>query len=598
AAQNAGNTNQRMRVPTGNTGNAPRVAAANGVRPRGNTGTVPTAAGRVRTTTGNTPRQAQNLSNTGSRPRVPTGNTGNVPRAGQSMSNSSVRMRPVSGNTGNTPRGAGYRPAPNRSTGGNPPRRRPPAEYRQDVFMENSAAVRRNRQSALTTIVLLAGVLLMTFFMVRQQTRYNAFRSMRAQVDQHDYFEGVTVEGLDVTGLTLSQAITYWDQNVEPQYANRTVSLSSGEYYSARELGYSSDYQTVLNNAWNAGRRGTLLERYQALSTRQAQVTDYTVTRSLTSEDRLEVCAQAVSQVVNQEPKNASIDGFDADHYTFRFTESVDGVAVDEEALANRIANTLEMGGGNVEVPLISIRPEITTEDVSSRYGMIASAVTDASNSDENRLSNIRRALFSIHGLSLEPGQKFSFNDVVGQRTEEAGFKVAHAYGNGDIIDEVGGGICQVSTTLFNAVVKADLKVTERHSHSMPVAYVDKGKDAAVNWKSKDLCFTNTSDDRIYICGYVTSDKRVRIGIFGRLLENGQTITVEAQTLEELEFDTEYKVNTALAFGVEKIIREGKLGYTAEAYKIWHDADGNETSRKLLCKSTYRPVSQIIEYGP
>ena len=174
------------------------------------------------------------------------------------------------------------------------------------------------------------------------------------------------------------------------------------------------------------------------------------------------------------------------------------------------------------------LAPEVTLEDVSSRYGMIASAVTDASSSSSNRIENIRLAMSIIDGTRLAPGEQFSFNDRVGERTKARGFKVATAYSGGTVTEEVGGGICQVSTTLFNAVVKADLRVDERHPHSLTVSYVDLGKDAAVDWENKDLKFTNTSEDYVFICCQVTDDKRLRIGVFGRLLPNGETITVES----------------------------------------------------------------------
>ena len=164
--------------------------------------------------------------------------------------------------------------------------------------------------------------------------------------------------------------------------------------------------------------------------------------------------------------------------------------------------------------------------------------------------------------------------------------------------EQVGGGICQVSTTLFNAAVKADMEIVERHNHSLTVAYVDKGKDAAVNWGSQDLRFTNTSDDNVYICGYVTDDKRVRIGIFGKLLENGETITVEGVTTGTIKYETEYQASGLLAPGETKVIQSGKNGYTAEAYKIRWDANGNQISRELLCKSRYMSKKEIVQYGP
>ena len=154
-----------------------------------------------------------------------------------------------------------------------------------------------------------------------------------------------------------------------------------------------------------------------------------------------------------------------------------------------------------------------------------------------------------------------------------------------------------MSTTLFNAAVKADMEIVERHNHSLTVSYVDRGKDAAVNWNSQDLKFTNHSGDDVYICCFVTEDKRVRFGIFGRLLPNGETITLEGRTTETVKYDTKYEYSGFLMPGETKVVEKGKNGYKAEAYKIRWDAQGNQLSKELLCKSSYKSRNEVIQFG-
>ena len=228
---------------------------------------------------------------------------------------------------------------------------------------------------------------------------------------------------------------------------------------------------------------------------------------------------------------------------------------------------------------------------------LIDYAVTNASSSSRARLNNIKLAMSLINGAKLSPGETFSFNERVGQRTAERGFQMATAYSGGEVTEQVGGGICQVSTTLFNAAVKADMQIDERHNHSLTVAYVDKGKDATVDWGHQDLKFTNTSPDDIYICCYLTEDKRVRFGIFGRLLPNGEKITLDAMTTEAVKYQTEYQPDPSLASGQTVVSQNGRDGYKAEAYKVRWDADGNELSRELLCSSIYKAKNEIILYG-
>ena len=165
-------------------------------------------------------------------------------------------------------------------------------------------------------------------------------------------------------------------------------------------------------------------------------------------------------------------------------------------------------------------------------------------------------------------------------------------------MQEVGGGICQVSTTLFNAAVKANLTINERNAHSLTVSYVDVGKDAAVDWGNKDLKFTNSTDENVYICCYLSDDKRVYFGIFGKLLPDGMSITLESKKTGDIDYETEYRVNFTMASGSSKVVQNGKKGTSAVTYKVYWDANGNELYREQLCKSNYRATKEIIEYGP
>ena len=431
-----------------------------------------------------------------------------------------------------------------------------------------------------------------------QYTQYQTFLTMKTAVDRATFYEGTYVEGVDVSQMTLQQAMEHWQTAVEPSYSQRTVTLSNGAKFTAEELGYSSDYALVLANAWNAGRGGSLVERYEALSQRRAQTANYNVTRTPYTQEAVQNCVSAIAQQIDKPAQNAKIASFDVNTNEFVFDDEVIGSKLNVERLAADMADAIGNGGGEVELIVNSIQPEVVKADIAGLYGMITSAVTDASSSYSNRLSNIKLAIDLINGTCLKPGETFSFNEVVGERTSERGFKSAAAYSSGSVINEVGGGICQVSTTLFNAAVKADMEIVERSSHSMTVSYVDRGKDAAVDWGNKDLKFKNTSDDNVYIICYLDNTKRVRIGIFGKLLPNGEYITVEGKTTERIDFETELVPNTNLASGVTQVVQKGKKGYKAVAYKIRWDKNDKQISKEELCRSSYRVTNEIIEFGP
>lgn len=451
--------------------------------------------------------------------------------------------------------------------------------------------------SALTLLLLalIAGCIAVGVWWVNQ---YDEFIAMKAVVSQQEFYEGTSVDGVNVSGMTLPQAIEYWDTQVEPAYRESAAVLNDGTRVTASQMGYSSDYVSTLSAAWNAGRSGSLVERYRRAALHMQQTRQYEVNRSLYEDEVVRAYAAALAQQIDAQPANASVESFDTASQSFTFAREQAGRTLNQEKLVRDIEGALANGGGSVQLEIETLQPEVTLENVSAQYGMISSAVTNASSSSSNRLNNIALALQFINGTALEPGESFSFNEVVGKRTKDRGFKSAPAYSSGEVTEEVGGGICQVSTTLFNAVVKADLQVDERHAHSLTVSYVDIGKDAAVDWGNKDLRFTNNSDDRIYICCYLSEDKRVHIGVFGKLLEDGVTITLEGKQTGTIDPETEYQLNFALSSGQTKVIQKGKMGYSAATYKIWWDANGNEIKRELLCKSNYKATKQIVEYGP
>lgn len=471
-----------------------------------------------------------------------------------------------------------------------PPRRSPQGTRKRRKKKKKSAF-------GFMSFVLLMMILGCAGLGVWRVQEYQQLQVMKAAVSRQTFYEGTTVDGVDVSQMTLEQSLDYWNEQVEPAYRRRAAVLNDGTRVTAEQLGYSSNYADVLSGAWNTGRYGSLVERYQRMTAYSAQPQSFTVTRSMYDEGLVNQYAQGVAAQVDTAPVNASLKSFNVETYAFEFEPDRPGYTLNQAALSRDICAALSAGGGNVEMQIETVQPQFTQENVSSQYGMISYAVTNASSSSSNRLSNIRLALSSINGVWLDPGESFSFNQVVGQRTTARGYKTAAAYASGKVIDEVGGGICQVSTTLFNAAVKADMKITQRSAHSMTVSYVDIGKDAAVDWGNKDLCFTNNSDDRVYICGYVTDDKRVRIGIFGRLLENGVSITVEGKKTGTNKYKTEQQMNFNMASGKTKVVQQGKNGYTATTYKVWWDSNGNEIKREELCKSNYQSTPEIIEYG-
>ena len=433
---------------------------------------------------------------------------------------------------------------------------------------------------------------------VWRQQAYAEFTQMKAVVAKQTFYAGTTVEGVDVSDMTLPEALDYWNKEIEPGYRQVAAVLNEGAQVTAEQMGYTSDYETVLSSAWNAGRQGSLVERYNRIALRMESPSSYSVSRSMYTDEVVRAFASRLAQQIDAEAQDAHLLSFDFGSQSFQYEQEREGRVLNQQALVASIEQALQSGGGQISMEVTAVQPQVTLENVSAQYGMISSAVTNASSSSSNRLSNISLAISLINGTCLEPGETFSFNKTVGERTTARGFKTAPAYSSGEVTQEVGGGICQVSTTLFNAAVKANLTINERHAHSLTVSYVDAGKDAAVDWGNKDLRFTNSTGENVYICCYLSDDKRVHFGVFGKLLSDGMTITLEGKKTGDIDYETEYRVNFTMASGSSKVVQNGKKGSSAVTYKVYWDANGNEISREQLCKSNYRATKEIIEYGP
>ena len=477
-----------------------------------------------------------------------------------------------------------------------------------DLFLERGAApetVRSDgtppgRHTALfgaLNACLAIAIAMLAALGLRVHSQYGEFLAMRDVVDKQTFYEGTTVEGVDVSKMTLSNALDYWRDRVEARNAACTVRLDDGTSVTAGELGYSSDYASVLTTAWSHGRSGTLEERYAMASSRMQNPAAYAIHRTRYSDALVDQFVQMQALKIDREPVDASVADFNVETFEFTFNPSSTGRQLDADALKRDVISTLEAGGGDVTLSVEEQPPKISTEQIGEMYGLIDYAITNANSSSKARLNNITLAMSMINGTKLAPGETFSFNGTVGQRTSGRGFRLATAYSGGEVTEQVGGGICQVSTTLFNAAVKADMQIDERHNHSLTVHYVDKGKDATVDWGNQDLKFTNTSADDVYICCYLTDDKRVRFGIFGRLLPNGEKITLDAVTVKVNKYETEYRPDPSLPHGKLAISQDGRDGYKAEAYKVRWDAAGNELSRELLCTSIYKTKNEIVLYG-
>ena len=442
----------------------------------------------------------------------------------------------------------------------------------------------------------------------QEYQHHQEFLVMRETLDRDGFYEGVSIDGTSVTGRSYDEVYQALRAQDEERRAALTLNLVYGSQswtITAEDLDYHSDYRQVVTSAYQLGRQGSLQQRYAQIYQAQNGGAAYTVDYGF-DEKLLRIITDDIASSLAIECIDATIDTFNTNTLSFTFTKEQIGNYVDPEALYQSALTALNSGVGNqvIQVQSQTLYPAVTQAELKDNCGLIAMAETRMYDTGKNRRTNISLALGILTGVRVNPGETFSFNGTVGERTAARGFKEASAFSEGLTIDELGGGICQVSTTLYNAVVKSDLRVTVRNPHSKPVRYVDKGKDAAVSWPGQDFQFINTSSQPVFIVGDIVTDSKgnmcVDVWIYGLKLPNGEYIQLVAEVVEETDASTipdEYRQVSTLPTGQIQQVATAHNGYKTVSYKIRFDAQGNEISRESFWKSTYLPGGNIYNVG-
>lgn len=248
-------------------------------------------------------------------------------------------------------------------------------------------------------------------------------------------------------------------------------------------------------------------------------------------------------------------------------------------------------------IPLKTLYPNVKTSDIGIEAfpNLLSSYSTSFASSSSNRATNVSLATNKINGKVLMPGEVFSFNDTVGKRTSQAGFKVAGVYMNGQVATDYGGGICQVSSTLYNAVLRANLEIVDRSNHMFEVGYVPIGTDATVSWGAPDFKFKNS---RSYPIKIVTSssNRKCVVKFYGLKESEEYDIEIVSYRTGSVPYRTTYTTDSSLAAGQQKVIQRGSNGAKSVAYRI-RKKNGQVISKELLSKDTYDPHNQIIAVG-
>jgi len=277
--------------------------------------------------------------------------------------------------------------------------------------------------------------------------------------------------------------------------------------------------------------------------------------------------------------------------------EEVIGYGFDLMAVNQQIALAEE--GSVIEVPLQTVQPKITVENwKATNFPDVLASYSSPHTSDRNRTTNLKVACEAINGTVLNPGEVFSFNGIVGERTAEKGYKPGIIYADGGASEaELGGGVCQVASTIYMCVLLADLEVQERAPHMFTVSYVPMGMDATIYWGSLDFKFKNSNSTPIMINASVSNGK-VHISIEG-IMEHDYTVKMSYEVTSTTQWEEVEEVDETKPFGFREEKHTPYTGYTVWSYKTFYDLNGNKLGDKQkYAFSEYQKRDHVFVVGP
>ena len=448
-------------------------------------------------------------------------------------------------------------------------------------------------------------------FITSDRNRSALLEARRDELYSDRIYQGIYIDNVHMGGATRTeakQAVENANVKTDTTFDILVTIGNMSWHVNSERVPVSRNTDEMVSRAWAAGRSNTAArwgssmppfeERVSQVSGLRSYPLTWT-TRQDYDHEALRTMAEGIANYVHRDPVNSTVASFNFSTKTFSFTEDQPGAELDPEKLYDQLANLLDNGvtQTGIRVTPEKILASMTKTELMNRFGLI-SAYTTTTTKNNNRNTNIKLSAAAINGVTVLPGETFSFNKTVGERTATKGYKEAAAISGGQSRDEIGGGVCQTSSTLFNAVARANLEIVDRSPHAWPSSYVEKGFDATVNWPDLDFQFRNNTDWPIFIlAGY--ENRKVTVNIYGMSL--GADVKIDLESIVTKTFPKpegiNYVVNTKLAPGESKKTVTARPGYEVQTWKVWYQGK-QETRRELLFTTTYKAYQETVEYNP
>ncbi|MGE5397159.1 MAG: VanW family protein [Chitinophagales bacterium] len=405
---------------------------------------------------------------------------------------------------------------------------------------------------------------------------------------------GVKVCGIEIGNLPLKQALERLQNNLLDQGGRYLEFTNDRNELMARlpidKYGIRYDYDKTLNQATSL----ETLDYFKRITYHSwVRGGSLSITPVLSwNTDNLPELMLDLRKQVDKSAGNARVIYQDD---SLEYISHYNGYVVDVEETSHRVERAIEQGTLHIKLKTRTIYPAVRIDDIRSVKDLMAVYVTTFDPHQENRTHNLRTACSAVDGTIIMPGETFSLNKVLGPRDKKHGYVNAPVLSNGKVATGVGGGICQVATTIYNCVIQTDLEVVEREHHSIPINYVSPGLDATIAGDTSDLRFRNNAKNPVLVSIKVQDNKLVA-RIFGCQTDPERQIKVITEkSLILPEVKTEY--DKSLPAGTKQVKEPGVKGYKAKTFRVVVK-NGHQIEKKLLSEDYYHAKDTVILIGP
>lgn len=404
--------------------------------------------------------------------------------------------------------------------------------------------------------------------------------------------QGITVEGIPVGGLNIAEAIPKLEHALPTPFENVLVIRNEEKSCTINmsDIDGSYDYLSTAGEAFAYGKKGDLPNKLLSTLRLRAVPVDLKVKISY-SQEKLAEKIETIQKAWDTPPEDAAIKLLNGEAI---IVAEKKGYRLDFEKTMEQACRSLAEGSLHVEAAGRFLEPEINSALLAETRTLLSEYITYFDESASNRAHNITLASAAINGTLLKPGEVFSLNRQMGPRLVETGYLKAPVFINNRLAQDIGGGVCQVATTLYNAALLADLTIVERYPHPSPVNYVPAGRDATIASDYLDLKFSNNLANNIYISSTTESGK-LSIRIFGAGKEAGQSVRISSESTAISPNVVTYPDNT-IPEGEIKIKSPGKTGCRAWVYRELV-VNNRVESRTLISSDYYAPEDKVVLIG-